>query len=139
MTNKKMDKMFLKRKRIKHASISFSMFLLSVAFFVLGGVYNLTIFYIVGGVAFIACTLVFVLIGKKIRVLKEHIEKYCPKCNMPSLFCERTSKEDAGTLKTGFYSRGMMPFGKVKLIRETKYYRCSNCRYETYLESTSAE
>ena len=63
---------------------------------------------------------------------------HCPKCNTKSLAHIKTTKEPAGTLRKELYSRGLA-WGKVELIRETNYYKCTTCGNETQLESTSAE
>jgi len=74
------------------------------------------------------------------RISKKRLKKEskCPNCKNRTLTLIKTTKENAGTERMEHFSRGLM-WGRMRLIRETRYFKCTNCGYETYLISKCAE
>ncbi|MCL2570697.1 MAG: hypothetical protein FWE16_05885 [Firmicutes bacterium] len=143
MINKQNDVQEYKRRVLTRRIVFFSLLVAGIAFFVVVAIVNGSnlvelILITAGTTLLVASIVVSILMNENIRKLNERIEKYCPKCNNASFTLVNLTKEDAGHKRAENYSKGMA-YGKIKFVRETKYYKCSCCGYETQVKSTSAE
>ena len=138
ITNKKISENKLKYKVIIRNTISIYLILASIIFFILSSTIDSIPLIAVGIILIISDVIFMVLINDKIKILKNLISKYCPKCDTASIVYVRTAKQKTGVIKTDYVTRpGLML--KKGLAREINYYRCTNCGYEHETQNINNE
>ena len=88
----------------------------------------------------------FIILCKNIKEKRELIKTICPECDeLFSFRIIKTSREDAGVAGTGGIASYILFFipnflsSHNKLIRETKYFKCTKCGHGTSSQEVSRE
>ena len=114
---------------------------LSIMFWIIGSIYYgevsqqfSDLLFALGLGLLIASSIFYFLLRRKIKHLKMLVEKYCPKCDTPSLVLIKTTNENTGKFKNEYSS----VWYSHEIIREVKYYKCSKCGHEAEITNTLA-
>lgn len=135
-TNKYKAEVTLKHKIIAMRIVFYTLLVSGFFLFIIGCIMNFNEkTMLLGVIALVLCIFSRVVMGKGVKELETLIEKYCPKCDNPTLVFVKTTSEKIGVRKSNtvtspanFYVRDLM--------LETNYFKCENCGAETQRTKT---